>query len=186
MVKIKGELECKNCEWKEENVESNFQCPQCKGFNIKHTPPHKIYLCEKQNPEGHGRNSGKLANIHKKVLENDRNKNKTYLDIKNIINSRPLETWSSTKIIEIFGIEATTDGDVIRTILDLLVCEGFLRKKFMQGKKYHLYEKNYANEICPFLNKISKGKRIGVYKCSFDFKLNGKELDSFKVFNKNV
>lgn len=182
MVKIKGDLKCKDCGWKEEDPEMFFSCPICSKQRVMHTPPHKIFLCNNENPEGHGRLSGKLGNIHKKLLSNEKGKKETYNKIKQFILKEPLKFWTSTEIINKFNIQATTDGDVIRIILDLLVCEGFLKKVFMKGKKYHIYERNFIGNKCIFLKNISKGKREGIYKCSFNFKEYGKELDAKVIF----
>lgn len=175
-------MDCKNCGYHGEDEDMLLQCPNCKLPSLTHTPPHKIYLCEKQNPEGHGRNGGKLGNIHKKIILNQRGKQDTYHQILKLVRTEKKQ-WSSTEIINRFGVGGLTDGDVIRTILDMLVCQGYLKKTFMQGKKFHLYDSDLdVITPCPFLDKKQKGKNIGLYKCKFDFKNNGKELDSWKIF----
>jgi len=187
MVKILGTVFCteEGCDYEEENVEMQMSCPRCKSFKIRHTPPHKILLCPNQNPEGHGRLSGKLGNIHRKIIDNTKGKEKTYRDVLKLVKSER-RTWTTNEIINHFGISGLTDGDVIRVILDLLVCQGHLKKTFMKGSKYHLYDSNIPYSPCKHLSHITKGKRKNVYKCKFDFKKFGKELDSYKIFKGDI
>lgn len=180
-MKIIGTVNCKDCKFEEENPEMIMSCPSCGKFRMKHTPPKKIYLCDNQNPEGHGRSSGKLSNIHKKIRDDMNGKEKTYKQVLKLIKSNRKE-WTTKEILNYFNISGMTDGDVIRTILDLLVCQGHLEKKFMKGNKYHLYNSDVEYVPCKFLADINSGKRKGIYRCRFDFKKEGKELDSYKIF----
>ena len=183
MVEIKGTLECKDCDWASEDEELFMSCPRCKSQRILHIPPHKILLCCKNNPSGHGKSGGKLSNISKKIRDNSKNNGEIFVKLLKLIRSKN-KTWTSTEIIDLFDKTGWTDGDVIRTMLDRMVCNGYLKKTFMKGNNYHLYENNSSIIQYPQLKFHRKGKREGIYYCGFDFKLKGKELDSRKIFNK--
>ena len=183
MVKIKGKLNCKECGWEEEDSEMEFHCPSCMKSNITHTPPHKILLCEKDMHSGHGKSGGTLSNTTKKIRDNEYGKGDIFRDLLKMIRSENKE-WTSSEIIKRFNVVGFTDGDVIRKMLDVLVCRGYLTKKFMKGNTYHLYENKLLVSPCEFLKFHEKGKREGIYYCNFDFKNKGKEVDSKKIFKK--
>ena len=185
MVKIWGKIICNQCNFEGEDLTfPDICCPSCGDPNIKHSPSAKIFLCPYDNTWLFAINN--LPKTHKQVLKGIKQRDKVYQEVRNFINiqaSQNNKPFLTKDLLQYLQAISVTDGDTVRNILHICVCEGYVKKEFMKTKKYHLYTP-LSNEVspCKYLIKKSKGRNIGVYECSFDFVNQGKKLSAKDIF----
>ena len=145
-------------------------CKNC-GTEIKQN----ANLCLKQNGKTFSRKINKIV----KEAAGKNKRDKLYKQLVEEIDKIPIgEIITVTKISSVMGTEDITNGDLIRDFLDILVCRGFLTKRFKpSGKGGNIYKKPDIIQRCPFidLKKLKNGSNKWICKNN---KYSNYEVDS--------
>ena len=137
-------------------------CPSC-----KYLWKNQAKVCPNNNARG---SSKRLGNRYAKYKKN------LIIYLNTIL---PMTKFSTTKIIQHFGLTNHTEGDAYRLICDGFVCRGVLTKVRFSTKG-HIYMKNENVDPCShsFMGENKDGKEKP--GCLFDWKL-AKEVDVDEV-----
>jgi predicted transcriptional regulator len=121
-------------------------CPNCK---FKYEFVEKIKVC--RNEIGRKR----TKDIKSFWSVNDLKRVEMFTKVKNFYYSlwQLNNTYSTQDISKRIGLYSQTKGDLLRIMLDNLVCLGLLTKKYQRGKKGHLYTKIEFNKKCKYWNE---------------------------------